>query len=219
MRKLAMYLAGCTVAVMIVMVIVSLATGATQEAHEHFAKPELYAIGLLEHASALRAVFALDVAFVVLYTAFFATLSAYLVQLGRPLARLALAALALTALLDLVEDHHIVALLDAAEQGVLPSAAAISFQVVESATKFSVSYLALFLFGLAVPRTTKLAWALALFLTVGTVLDAIVGDSLPPSAMPSFDSGRWVGFLIGLGLAIAWLRTEPTPPDSAAPLP
>jgi len=211
-----MYLAGCTGAVMIVMVIVSLATGATQEAHEHFAKPEVYAIGLLEHASALRAVFALDIAFVIVYTAFFATLSAYLVEIGRPLARIAFAAMALTALLDIVEDHHIVSLLDAAEQGVLPSAAAISFQVVESATKFSVSYVALFLYGLAIPRTTKLGWALALFLTVGTALNAIVGYSLPPSAMASFDGGRWVGFLIGLSLLIGTLSTSSTRPESTA---
>jgi hypothetical protein len=217
MRKLAMYLAGCAGAVLIVMVVVSVATGATQEAHEHFARPEAYGVGLLEHANALRAVFALDIAFVVLYTGFFAALSQYLVELGRPFARLALAAMLVTALLDIVEDHHIVALLDAAEQSVLPGAAAISFQVVESSTKFSVSYLALFLFGLAIPRTTKLGWALALFLTVGTLLDAIVGYSLPPSAMHSFDSGRWVGFLIGFALAIAWLgtlSTSSTSPDS-----
>jgi hypothetical protein len=217
MRKLAMYLAGCTGAVLVVMVIVSLVTGATQEAHEHFARPEAYGVGLLEHANALRAVFALDIAFIVLYTAFFTALTHYLIELGRPFARLALAMMVLTALLDFVEDHHIVSLLDAAEQSVLPSVGAISFQVVESSTKFSVSYLALFLFGLAIPRTTKLGWALALFLTVGTLVNAIIGDALPQASMHSFDSGRWIGFLIGFALAIAWLRTEPRQPEPTPP--
>ncbi|HEY1816828.1 MAG TPA: hypothetical protein VGG74_30985 [Kofleriaceae bacterium] len=211
MRKLAMYLAGCTGAVLVVMVIVSVATHATQEAHEHFALPEQYAVSLLDHATALRAVFALDIAFIVAYTAFFAALAAHLCERNPPLALLAklgFAAMALTALLDIIEDHHILSLLDAAELRVLPSAGAISFQVVESATKFSVSYVSLFLFGLAIPRTTKLGWALCLFLTAGTLLSAIVGYSLPPALAHVFDSGRWIGFLVGLGLALEWLRRD-----------
>ena len=206
-----MYLAGCTGAVLVVMVIVSVATHATQEAHEHYALPEQYAMSLLEHATALRAVFALDIAFIVAYTAFFAALAAHLCERNPPLALLAklgFAAMALTALLDIVEDHHILSLLDAAELRVLPTAGSIGFQAVESATKFSVSYVSLFLFGLAIPRTGKLSWALCLFLTAGTLLGAIVGYALPPAQAHVFDSGRWIGFLVGLGLAIEWLRRE-----------
>src|SRR5277367_175081 len=121
MRKLAVNLAGCTGALMIVMVIVSLVTGATQEAHEHYALPEPYAMSLLAHANALRAVFALDIAFIIAYTAFFGAFTAYLVERGRPFAKLAFGAMAIVALLDFVEDHHIVSLLDAAEQSVLPT--------------------------------------------------------------------------------------------------
>ena len=221
MRKLAVNLAGCTGAVMIVMVIVSLVTGATQEAHEHYALPEPYAMSLLAHANALRGVFALDIAFIVAYTAFFAALSAYLVERGRPFAKLAFGAMAIVAVLDIVEDHHIVSLLDAAEQSVLPTAGAIAFQVVESTTKFSLSYLSLFLYGLAIPRDTKLGWVLSLFLTAGTLLNAIVGYSLPQSAMHAFDSGRWIGFLVGIGLAIAWLlkQADRTPTTGFTPAP
>jgi hypothetical protein len=211
MRKLAMYLAGCTGAVLVVMVTVSVASGATQEAHEHFALPEQYAMSLLEHATALRAVFALDVAFIVAYTAFFAALAAHLCERNPPLAlfaKLGLAAMVLTALLDIVEDHHIVSMLDAAELSVLPTAGSIAFQSIESATKFSVSYVSLFLFGLAIPRTSKLAWALCLFLTAGNLVSAIVGYALPPSQAHAFDSGRWIGFLVGIVLAIEWLRRD-----------
>ena len=77
-------------------------------------------------------------------------------------------------------------LLDGAEHGVLPSAGAIAFQVVESATKFSVSYLALFLFGLAIPRDTRLGLVLCLFLTAGTLASAVIGYALPPSAQASW---------------------------------
>ena len=218
MRKLAVNLAGCTIAVLVVLVVVSMITHATQEAHEHFALPEPYAIGLLEHADALRAVFALDIAFIILYTGFFAALSKYLVARGRPFAKLAFGAMALVALLDIVEDHHILSMLDAAEQSVLPSAGAIAFQAVESATKFSVSYISLALFGLAIPRDTKLGWALSLLLIAGSLANAVIGYSLPPHAQHAFDNGRWIGFLAGFGLAIAWLLKQPDG-DAATPEP
>src|SRR5258706_11247558 len=107
-RKLAINLAGCTSAVLLVMVVVSLVTGATQESHEHYALPEAYAVSLLEHANALRALFALDIAFILLYTGFFAAYSRYLGELGQPFAKLAFGAMLAVAFLDFVEDHHIV---------------------------------------------------------------------------------------------------------------
>jgi hypothetical protein len=222
-RKLAINLAGATGAVLAVMVIVSIATGATQEAHEHFALPEPYAISLLAHADALRVTFALDIAFVALYTGFFAALARYLTLRGRPCVRLALGLIVLTALLDIVEDHHIVTLLDGAEHAVLPSITAIAFQAVLSSTKFSVSYVALVLFGLAIPRDTRLGLVLCLFLTGGTLVAAAIGYGLPPASAHAFDGGRWIGFLAGFALAIAWLRAEglraravPAPSSEAA---
>jgi len=209
MRKLAMYLGGASAAVLVVMTVLSFATGATQEIHEHIALPEVYAMHLLAHAGALRGLMALDIAFLVLYSCFFAALAAYLRELGRPFTHLALGALLACALLDVIEDHHILALLRAAELGELPSPGHIAFQAIESATKFSVSFGGLVLFGLAVPRTTKLGWVLAAFLIVGTLISAIAGYALGPDLEASFDSGRWVGFLAGFGLAIAWLRTQP----------
>jgi hypothetical protein len=212
-RKLAINLAGCTGAVLLVLVVVSLVTGATQEPHEHFALPEAYAISLLEHANALRIVFALDVAFLVLYTGFFAALAKYLAERGRPFVRIALGAMIGTAVLDIIEDHHIVSMLDAAEQGALPSQGAIGFQVVESATKFSVSYLSLFMFGLAIPRDTRLGVVLSAYLTAGTLLSAVFAYSMTQTAMHAFDQWRWLTFVGGFGLAIAWLLKSP---ESAA---
>ena len=208
MRKTALYLAGSTGAVLVVMVIVMAATGVTQEPHEHFLLPEAYALGLVEHGPTLRIVFALDVAFIAMYTAFFAAFAAYLRERGRPFAMLAFGAMALTALLDLVEDHHILTLLDAAEQRVLPSVGALAFQSVLSACKFSVSYISLVLFGLAVPRTTRLGWALSMFLVVGTLFTAVLGYALAGAARASFEQGRGLGFLVGFALAIAWLLKD-----------
>lgn len=208
MRKLAMYLAGASAAVLVVMTVLSMATGATQELHEHIALPDVYAMHLLAHAAALRGLMALDLAFLILYTCFFAALAAYLRELGRPFTYLALAAMIGCALLDVIEDHHILAMLRSAELGELPTAGHIAFQAVESATKFSVSFASLVLFGLAIPRTTKLGWVLAAFLVVGTLLSAITGYALGPAQEAAFDSGRWVGFLAGFTLAILWLRQQ-----------
>ena len=205
-RKLAIALALATALVLIAMVITGLVTGAAQEPHEHFAAPEAYAHSLLEHRGGLRVMFALDIAFLVLYTGFFAALALHLRNL---FAWLGFGAMTLVALLDIVEDHHIVAMLETVEHGMLPSADSIAWQAAESMTKFSISYLALVLVGLAIPRTSKLGWTLALFLGVGTLVSAIVGYAVPPEMQPSIEGGRWVGFLAGFALAIAWLAREP----------
>lgn len=204
-----MALAGFSLGILVVMTAISLATGASQEAHEHFARPELYAVGLLEHAGSLRAVFALDIAFLALYTSFFAALAKYLGDQGRPFVRIAFGLIVATAVLDIIEDHHIVGMLDSAEAGVLPSATEILVQSVISSTKFSISYVALVLFGLAIPRTSTLGWVLAIFLTAGTLISAVIGYALPPAAAHGFDQGRWIGFLLGFALSIAWLRQQP----------
>jgi hypothetical protein len=209
MRRIAMTLAGFTLGILVVMTVISLVSGASQEQHEHFALPAVYGFNLLVHAGVLRAIFALDIAFLVLYTTFFTALAKYLGDRGRPFVRLALGFMIATALLDIIEDHHIIAMLDEAERNVLPSATEILAQSVLSSTKFSVSYISLVLFGLAIPRDTRLGWALSLFLTVGTLASAVIGYSLPPSAQSGFDGGRWVGFVLGFALSILWLRTQP----------
>jgi hypothetical protein len=211
MRKLAIVLAGCSAAVLVAMVGVAIATGATQELHEHYKPPEQYAADLLAHPAALRLVFGLDIAFLALYTGFFAALSSYLRQTGRPFARLALGVMLVVSLLDVVEDHHILSLLALAEHGKPIGNSSIVFQDVLSSTKFSISFVALTLFGLAVPRTTKLGWVLALFLTVGTLANGVLGYAAPPAWRESLDGGRWIGFLAGFVLAAAWLRSAPEP--------
>ena len=211
MRRLAIVLAGFTMGVLILMVIVGVSTGATQEKHEHFMFPEAYAVSLLDEAKGLRILMGLDIAFLILYTAFFAAFTKYLRAIGRPFVTLAFGAMLATAILDIIEDHHILAMLESAEHNVLPSAAAIHFQATESAVKFSMSFLALVMYGLAIPRTTKLGLVLALFLTAGTLISGVLGYAAPPEFQAKLESGRWVGFLIGFVLSIMWLRKAPEP--------
>jgi hypothetical protein len=208
-RTLALGLAGATAGVLVAMGAVSIATGASQEPYEHVRPAAEYAASMLEHPGGLRALMGLDIAFLVLYTAFFAALAHYLHGRGRPFAYLALGALAVTALLDIIENHHILALLATAEQGRPLDEGSLVFQQVLSSTKFSASYLGLFLFGLAIPRTSRLGWALALFLTAGTLVTAVAGYAAPEGARAQIEGGRWVGFLVGFGLAAWWLRRAP----------
>ncbi len=209
-RKLALVLAGCTCAVLVVMIGWTAIAGVSQEMHEWYRPPAEYAAGLLEHPAALRVLFGLDIAFLVLYTAFFAALADCLKQLGRPLVTLALVAMVGTALLDIVEDHRILASLAMAEHGTPIDDATIAFQQILSSTKFSISYLSLVLFGLAIPRTTRLGWALSLFLIIGTLATGVLGFAAPPAWHAQLDSGRWIGFLLGFVLAGAWLRQQPS---------
>jgi len=208
-RRLALVMVGCTAAVLMSMVATALATGASQEAHEHYKLPADYARDLLARPGGTRLLFALDVAFLVLYTAFFGALASYLRGLGQPFTRIAFGAMAVVALLDIVENHHILSLLSLAEAGRPIDDASISFQEALSSTKFSISYLSLFLFGLAIPRTTPLSWVLALFLTVGNLFTGVLGFAAPPAWRESLDNGRWIGFLLGFGLAFLWLRKAP----------
>jgi len=219
MRKLAVALAAATGGVLVVMIAVTIVTGANQEAHEHYQVPLEYAKGLLEKPGPLRLVFALDVAFLVLYTAFFAAFAEHLRKLGAPFVRLALGAMIATAMLDVLEDHHILTLLARAEAGHALDDSSIALKAVISSCKFTLSYLSLVLFGLGIPRTTKLGWVLAAFLVIGTLVTAVVDYAAPPEWRHQLDGGRGVGFLVGFGLAVAWLRSAASAPyavDSAA---
>jgi hypothetical protein len=210
-RKLAIFIAYVTLGIIVVMAAVALVTGATQEAHEHFAAPDLYAARLVAEASPLRMLFALDVAFTILYAVYFTLFASHLSSHGaaRALVSIALGAMLATAALDFLEDQHILAMLNAAEHGGVLGADAIAWQVTESGVKFSLSFLSLFAFGLALPRTNALSWVLSLLLSAGSLVNAIAAYALPVTSPVGIEVGRWVGFVVGFVLAIAWLRRQP----------
>lgn len=216
-RRLAIALAGASAAVLLAMMIATLATGASQEAHERYQPPAEYAPGLLAQPGALRLIFGLDVGFIILYTAFFAAFTDHLLRIGRPFVRLALGAMIGTAVLDFIEDHHILALLAVAEAGRPIDDAALVVQHTLSATKFSLSYLALVLYGLAVPRDRWLGIVLSAFLVAGTPITGVLGFAAPPAWQPPLDAARGLGFLIGFALGAAWLRSTQEPGPIAPP--
>jgi hypothetical protein len=141
-------------AVVLGMFGIFLATGVGQEGLQSVHPSVVYAQLLLKNPPVLRTVLALDDTFIVLYAVLFLCLALVLPRYGahRMLSLTSSALLGAVALLDGLENFHFLALLQHAEQGVLPADSEIGAQVVASLLKFHISYLGLFLLGLSLPR-------------------------------------------------------------------
>jgi hypothetical protein len=202
-------LAVAAIACLIAMLTITLVTGVSQETFEIVRAPDIYADGLAAHTGALRLLFGIDSAFLVIYAAAFVGLGHHIVTPGnRWFVALGVGALLLTALLDMTEDHHILAMVYGVEAGVRPSAAEIVFEHTLSQVKFNVSYLGLFLVGLAMPRQAWAGRALALLLTVGTLIQSVWLYAAPVAMLPAGNFGRWIGFLVGFALTIQVVRAR-----------
>lgn len=200
-------LALAAIACLIAMLVVTAVSGVSQETFEIVRAPDVYADGLAAHTGALRLLFGIDSAFLVIYAAAFVGLAHHIVTPGnRWFVVLGVGALLLTALLDMTEDHHILAMVYGVESGVRPSAGEIVFEHTLSQVKFNVSYLGLFLLGLAIPREAWAGRMLALLLTVGTLIQSVWLYAAPVAMLPVGNAGRWVGFLIGFALTIQVVR-------------
>jgi len=196
-------------------IAVTLATGAAQEPLEQVRAPEAYQALLLAHPSALRLVFTIDSVFLVLYTAFFVQLARVLAPPGSPsagLARLAVIAMCATALLDAVENQHILSQLAAAEHGALPSSAAIVAQATASQVKFHLSYFAVFLFGLVLPRGRTLDRLLAASCLLVQLPLGLAAFVAPPPLEGALVLARWAFYLLGFLLLS---RAAPPLPTTA----
>lgn len=200
-------LAAASIATLAAMATISAVTGVSQETFEIVRDPDVYAAGLRDHATALRALFALDSAFIVLYSAVFILFARRIATpANRWLVAIGLGAMLLTAVLDMVEDHHILSMIAGVEVGDAPGAARIAFEHTLSQVKFNASYLGLFLVGLAVPLATLTGRVLAVLLTVGTVVQGAWLYAAPAAALPAGYFGRWAGFVIGFVLVIQLVR-------------
>src|SRR3954470_10231704 len=111
-------LAVAALACLAAMVTITLATGVSPEAFELARSPAAYAADLREHPSALRAMFGIDSAFLILYAALFIEFGRRIaIPETRTMVIIAVGALLATAVLDMIEDHHILAMLYGAEAG------------------------------------------------------------------------------------------------------
>jgi hypothetical protein len=207
MSKLITQLALAATAVLAVMVGITVATGVSQETFEIALAPATYGDGLRAFALPLRALFGLDSAFLILYTALFVVFAQHIAT--PPWQRvlgIATGAIVATAVLDMVEDHHILAMLRAAVRGDDPSAGEVAAEHVISQVKFHLAYLGEVLIGLALPRRTTAAKLLAFLLVVGTLVQGAWLYAAPDAALPAGNFGRWIGFFVGFALIIQVAR-------------
>ena len=142
------------------------ATGIGQDPLQYMHPVPEYTAILLKNPPVLRASIGLDNLFIVLYATMFLGLGAVLWERNRQRAVLgvALVLLGATAVLDLFENMHFLAMIAAATQGMEVDAGQIGLQVWESLVKFHVSYLGLFLLSFVLPRETAVDRALVLLL-------------------------------------------------------
>lgn len=197
-------LAVACIACLLVMLGITLATGVSQEQLEVVRSVDDYRARLVANEPVLRFLMAVDTLFLALYAAFFVVFVG-VHRDGRPtaIARLGVGALLGVALLDAIEDHHILALARAAVAGEPPNVSAIVWQHVESQTKFALSYAGLLFVGLGLPRRDRFERLFALSLAIPLPLLGAVIWAAGPALEAPLALVRVVFFLAGFVGAIA----------------
>jgi hypothetical protein len=206
--------AGLAAAMVVGMVAIFFVTGVGQDPLQLVHPVEEYARLLLRNPAALRACLALDNLFIVFYATAFVALGVLLARAGSPraLVMVAIGLLLALALFDLIENLHFLVMLARAEQGLLPSAGEIGAQVFESLLKFHVSYLGLFLLGVALPRRTAGERALAALSWFVQLPVGVLIYVTPRAVSVPLVFVRFSYFLAALLLVAATLGAEPREP-------
>ena len=211
--RLAIALAATAALILTAMVAITAATGVAQEPFEVLRTD--YRPAIARAAPALRAVIALDALFLIAYAAFFVTLPRALGVADHPLVRLAVRAMLAVAVLDMIEDQHLLAVARAARLGLPVDDTRLALQQVLSQVKFHLSYLAVAFLALGLPRRDRVerafAWALGLPLAL---LGALAWST--PALEPAVGIARWLAFMSGFGGAIALVRRRASAPGPAA---
>jgi len=192
---------------------VAVATGVSQEYFEGVHPAPEYTSRIVAAVSALRLDFAIDNIFILAYGSFFVGLAIVLYRFAdATLVSLGLAAMIGTAVLDMVENHHILAMADSAVLGIPLSEGEIRLQAVMSLVKFHLSCLGALLLAGAFPRTTALGrWAVGFLL--GYAFFGVLILSAPPGWLDLLALVRTVFFVIAFIVSsiALWNLPEPQP--------
>ena len=168
-----------------------------------------YAKLLLHRSATLKAELGIDFIFVCVYGATFIALATTLSEWARGRGDSAFsavfgwggaAALVVTALLDAIENAHILSLLAMAEQGQLIAQSSIATQMAASQVKFVASYFGLFLLSFALPAESRVEKLLVfslrwLQLPLGVSIFVVPPDFVKPLSVARaifFVAGFWM---------------------------
>ena len=164
----------------------------------------------------LRINLGLDNLFLILYAAFFVVLAARLRdRLDRRILTVALAAILMTALLDALENHHIVEMAHAVEFGLPISAADGQWQMVASQIKFHASYLSVLLFSFGFWQLGRLGRVIAVVLWCYIPCGVLI-SVLPPDAARPLVLGRTIFFVFAFVLSAVLFSAETRKPEPGA---
>src|SRR5215831_3420738 len=144
-QKLAVRFAVASAILFVTLVVMQIASGASQAYFEVVHPPAIYASRMLAHAGWFRIVVALDNVFIGAYVGAFVFSALALPR--RAATWLFLAAGVSVGLLDLEENHHLLALLHAAEDGLPIAVGDLVRRMDLSSTKFALGHLAFFFLG------------------------------------------------------------------------
>lgn len=163
------------------------ATGIGQDPLQSVWTPDEYTAILLRNPPVLRTGIGLDNLFIVLYSSMFLAIGTSLWDRSRSRTPLvaSLSLLAITALLDLLENMHFMTMLSAALQGIEITRSRILLQVWESLVKFHCSYLGLFLLSFALPAESRVERLLCIALRwVQLPVGLLIYLTPPPVSFP-----------------------------------
>lgn len=188
----------------------TLATGVSQQWFEWVRAPAVYAARLVQDATALRAIIALDDVFIAAYVASAVLFVRFLGGGQRdPLHAVAVGFSVAAGVLDLAENHHLLALLNLAEAGLPVPVEDILLRSQLSQLKWMLGHVAFAFLGLTIPLDTA-------FLRL--LRGALIYLQLPLGALTwAAPDGPWLpvlvwlryGSLISGFAAVAWLARTP----------
>lgn len=181
-------------------------TGIGQDPLQYVHQPDVYQQLLTTRPAVLRSVIGLDNLFIVAYLTMFLAMGQTLWPTAspRPILIGALALLAASGALDLIENMHFLTMIAAAEQGLKIGSSEITLQVFESLVKFHVSYLGLFLLGFALPSHDPAGRVLVFLLRWVQLPVGLMIYLTPPSVAVPLVIARFTFFFVAL-LLLAWM--------------
>lgn len=188
--------------------------GVSQQGYEFFAAPVDYAAGLVRDAAGLRWIIGIDDVFIAAYVTSTVLFAMSLAQpkLG-PIHVLVIAAGVTAGVIDLEENHHILAMLSMAEHGLPIAASEIVHRAVTSQLKWMFGHVAFALVAVLLPARDALTKAFrATLVFVQLPLGAAVWVVSDPAASHALIWARYLSLISGF-LAVAYLarRSSPAP--------
>lgn len=193
-------------ALLVVLCAMTLATGVSQQWFEWAHAPDAYAARLVHDATWLRAIVAVDDAFIAAYVTATVLLATALAR-GRfgAMHVLVVAGGVAGGVLDLEENHHILAMLRLAERGVALPLGDVLHRSDLSQLKWMIAHVAFVLVGVAIPASGAAARALRVSLVAWQLpVGALYWVVDAPSWQPALTWARYASLVVGFA-AIGWI--------------